>query len=89
MHLEFYLRRVGWPVEPISEQAMFDYNDGRHGKILLVETQDEHDVMSAMQYLCGSELCIELKDPDRTLPEYLKEFSRVFTTWNPNDRNRI
>lgn len=89
MHLEFYLRRVGWPIEQVTEQSMFDCIGGQHGKILLVENEAEAELMDALQLIYGSELLIDIKDPDTTLERYLQLFSWVFTSWDPRDRNRI
>lgn len=87
MHLEFYLRRAGWPIEPVTEQSMFahagDYT------ILLVENHAEEELMEAFQFIYGAELNIQIWDRDNTIDFYLKHFSRVYTSWDPRDRNRI
>lgn len=89
MHLEFYLRRVGWPIEQVTEKSMFDCLGGKSNKILLVENAAEEELMEVMQLIYGSELLITIKDPDRSLENYLQHFSRVYTSWDPRDRNRI
>lgn len=89
MHLEFYLRRVGYPIEQVTEQSMFDCLGGNNGKILLVENEDEAELMDALQFIYGSELVIAIYERGRTLESYLQMFSRVYTSWDPRDRNRI
>lgn len=57
-------------------------------KVLIVENHAEEEIMEAMQYIYGSELTIAIHD-GRPLDDYLKLFSRVYTSWDPTDRNRI
>lgn len=89
MHLEFFLRRIGYPIEQVTEQSMFDCLGGKHGKLLLVENREEEELMEAMQFMYGSELNIQIWDRSKTLERYLQMFSRVYTSWDPRDRNRI
>lgn len=86
MHLDFYIRRRGWPIEWVSEAHMF--SDPTESKILLVENEAERELMDALQLIYGAELIIAIYEGD-PLEEYLKHFSRVYTSWDPLDRNRI
>lgn len=85
MHLEFYLRRRGWPIEWVAEAHMFS---DTASKVLLVENEAEAELMEALQLIYGSELIIVVYDGS-PLEDYLKHFSRVYTSWDPRDRNRI
>lgn len=56
--------------------------------VILVESQDEYDYCWAMQMIMGCEVEIRLA-PGTNPTELLGEFSWVFSTWDPMDRNRI
>lgn len=75
----------------IPEEADIEHVYGmpKPSKILLVESQEEYDYCWAMQMVMGAELNIQIMDRDRTPASYLDHFVRVFTTWDPSDRNRI
>ncbi|MNF51026.1 hypothetical protein D3C84_323370 [compost metagenome] len=88
MRVDFWLRRVGWPVEEVDIEKVFEPVPRGRKKVLLVENQEEHDYCWAMQMMLGSEIEIII-DRGAEVLSYLKDFSRVFTTWNPRDRNRI
>lgn len=57
--------------------------------LIVVESQDEYDYCWAMQLMVGFECEIRIKDDDLRLPDYVKMFAWVVTTWDPADRNRI
>lgn len=86
MHLEFFVRRRGWPATQVTEESIFQ-NPG--DKVLLVENQEEEEIMEAMQLMYGAEMPIAIIDPDKSLDYYLKLFAWVYTSWDPQDRNRI
>jgi hypothetical protein len=69
----------------------FDWLAGISAKQLLivVESQDEYDYCWAMQLIAGFECKIIIKDDDLHLPDCVKMYSWVITTWDPSDRNRI
>ncbi len=89
MAIEYFTRAVGTKWEQVTEQQVYDYPTGKHGKVLLVENQEELEIQQAMQFIYGSELEIRIIRPMVPPLDYLQLFSRVFTTWDPNDPNRI
>ena len=88
MRVDFWLRRMGWATEEVDIEHVFDAIVPTKKKVLLVESQEEYDYCWAMQMMMGSEIQIII-NKGANPSEYLDRFSRVFTTWNPNDRNRI
>jgi len=86
--VHFWLRRMGWATEEVDIERVFDAIVPTNKKVLLVESQEEYDYCWAMQMMMGSEIQIII-DKGASPSEYVDRFSRVFTTWNPSDRNRI
>lgn len=58
--------------------------------IILVESLEEYDLVEALKLIYGGspEVALFTGTKDDVL-SYLDRFSRVFTTWDPFDRNRI
>ncbi len=59
--------------------------------LVLVESQEEYDLVVALQLIYGGEVSaiVIFKDSTEDIWPYFDSFSRVFTTWDPFDRNRI
>ena len=88
MRVDFWLRRMGWATEEVEIDRVFEPVPQGKKKVLLVENYDEYNYCWAMQMMFGDEIQIII-DKGANPSEYVDRFSRVFTTWNPNDRNRI
>ena len=88
MRVDFWLRRMGWATEEVDIERVFDAIVPTNKKVLLVASQEEYDYCWSMQMMMGSEIQIIIDRGANPL-EYIDRFSRVFTTWNPSDRNRI
>lgn len=88
--LEFWLTRETYGTQPIEEGIVFTSPllGGKYPKVCVVENQEEEDTVFALQFMYGGE-CPIIRHDGRTMKEYLQEHGRVFTTWDPADRNRI
>lgn len=85
--VEFWMRRFAFDTEEVDIEKVFEpIPKGK--KVLLVENYDEYNYCWSMQLMCGDEIQIVI-DKGANPSEYLDRFSRVFTTWDPSDRNRI
>lgn len=90
MRLEWWMHapyRKGIKVE--DEASLFDPH--RFKKVIvLVESEAEYDLTYALQFIYGGTVEIKIfKDNTEDIWPYLDVFSRVYTSWDPFDRNRI
>lgn len=56
---------------------------------ILVENQDEYDLVFALKLIYGGDPRVFVLEQGKDWMDYLDRFTRVFTTWDPFDRNRI
>lgn len=57
--------------------------------LVVVESQDEYDFIWAMQLVHGGEISIKFHDGS-TMSQYRMSIQgKLYTTWDPTDRNRI
>lgn len=56
---------------------------------ILVESQVEYDLVDALKLIYGGSPNVFILQPGQDWLDYLDRFVRVFTTWDPFDRNRI
>lgn len=75
---------------PTDGETVFACDGGKHGKIILVESLDEMELVEAFQLIYGAEVKIELvKEANlMTYYKYRGHYSRVYGTWDPYDPNR-
>lgn len=86
--VEIWMSATYWNQAKEVEMAkMFEMANKK--SLLIVESEDEYNYCWAMQLICGGEIQMILKEDWLNIGDYLKKFSRVFTTWDPSDRNRI
>ena len=75
-------------MQVVDESCLF--NGTKAGTLLLVESQGEYDLADALQFIYGGEVSIVIfNDNTEDIWPYLDVFSRVYTSWDPFDRNRI
>lgn len=77
-------------IMPTDLDTVFACDGGKFGKIILVETQDELDLVEAFQLIYGVEVKIALVAEANlvTYYKYRGHYSKVYGTWDPYDPNR-
>jgi hypothetical protein len=80
MDLTFWYKHGTGPYREVDMDRVFS----EPGKLLLVENQAEHDFLSGMQYLFGTELRIQIAQDDSH--QQLWQYWSYYLTWNPVDR---
>lgn len=89
MRLDFWVTSAFNSGEPVTDEAMA-FTNGRK-KIFLVESQQEYDLVYALQFIYGGEVTIQIL-PHASWQDiqFIKgKYPLVYTTWDPFDRNRI
>ena len=80
MDLTFWYKHGPGPYQEADLDQVFS----EPGVVLLVETRQEYDFLSGMQYLFGTELQIMLCPPGSDDQHWA--YWRYYLTWNPVDR---
>ena len=91
MHLDWHgYTLLGGGCPPVDEAKVFSCNGGKMGKVVLVESEDERELVEALQLIYGGEVNIQLCDDTSWtgVMSWRTNFSRVYCTWNPLDPNR-
>lgn len=89
MRLDWWLSGRQSPAQAVIDEAMAFTNS--RSKIFLVESQEEYDLASALQYIHGREVNIKVVSQVSMadVQDYLDRFPLVYTSWDPLDPNRI
>ena len=87
--LEWWVSSMMRTGVPVDEESVFT-SKFKNGKLLIVENQDEYDLVSALQYIYGSEVSITIgsRVSLADIGTHVMNVARVYTSWDPLDPQR-
>lgn len=88
MRLDWWLTRPGFGTVEIDERIVFTPYTGKFKSVVFVESPEELELVEILQLMHGQEVNVH-PFPGTDMNEIFQHYSRVFTTWDPTDRNRI
>lgn len=71
----------------VEEEEVYRWG-GNQLVTVLVESQAEYELATALQYIHGSEINVVIWDRT-SIYEILQQTPRVYMTWDPTDPNRL